>query len=91
MEILNSAALIVGYIVLVLAVGFVLLLCFDFENNAHLTVFTFLGFGIIVAKSEEYKAKVNKWRQTTGRTVFITAPAWFNRIWNIGGIKKVSE
>lgn len=86
---IEAIALGVGYIVLFAIAGALVVLAFDIDNNDHMFVFTFLGFGIIVVKSEQFKAKANKWRQTSGRTVFINAPQWFNKyVWNIGGIKK---
>ena len=86
---IEAIALVIGYGVLIVIAGVFVLLAFDIDNNDHMFVFTFLQFGIIVAKSEQFKQKANKWRLTSNRTVFITAPQWFNKhVWNIGGIKK---
>jgi hypothetical protein len=64
----------------------------DIQQGPEVSIYTLLGFGVVVAHSNESKEKINRWRGTTGRRTFVSAPEWFNRyIWNVGGIKVTND
>ena len=83
---LNTLAF-VGAVVVVIAALAVLLFAIEFENNDEYAILKMFGFGVIIARSNQLQSNLNMLRKTRAKRVFITAPAWFNKICNIGGEK----
>ena len=77
----------VGAVVIVVAAIVALLFAIEFENNDDYAILKMFGFGVIIARSNQLQNNLNMLRKTRDKRVFITAPAWFNKIWNIGGEK----
>lgn len=77
----------VGAGAIVLVAILVLIHAVDYHNDTDFAMLTVFNFGVIVAHSARMRKNLNILRGTTDKRVFITAPKWFNKIWNIGGAK----
>lgn len=85
---MDIIAMYFGYGCMAFLLAAILFFGTTLEKSLHIWAASFFGFGIIICRSESAKKRGNKVRKTEGKTVFITAPYWFNRyVWNIGGAK----
>lgn len=88
---LNAFLIGIGAITCLFVALLVIVSYTNYDNSEDFFLFSFFGFGVIVAKSEKLKSNLAKVRgsKNANRKLYVTAPIWFNKyVFNIGGVKK---
>ena len=85
MELLIAMCFVVGFAVISGFIAGLIVISIHYRNDSELFIFTFFGFGVMLAKDYHFKSKVNIANKSKGRSFFVIAPYWFNKyVYNFG-------